>query len=107
MLLFLKTIIARLSLLFYSLTYGNKWNTHAGDLLRISKSNIKIPYVRLGNPPYEEIRGNSKKIQKAAFLDIYLNWLHDGVICHRELGKKAGQRNLTPVPPIQKSKKPI
>lgn len=70
--------VARLSLLLYSLPYGNKWNIRAGDLLRISKSKIQIPYVILGNPPYEEIRGNSHKIQKAvAFLDKYLDWLHD------------------------------
>ena len=43
---------ARLSLLLYSLPYGNKWDFHAGDLLRISKSKIKEPFVILGNPPY-------------------------------------------------------
>ena len=65
--------VARLSLLLYSLPYGNKWNIHAGDLLRISKSKIKEPFVVLGNPPYEEVRGNSQKTQKAtAFLDKYL-----------------------------------
>ena len=70
--------VARLSLLLYSLPYGNKWNIHAGDLLRISKSKIKEPFVILGNPPYEEVRGNSQKTQKAtAFLDKYLEWLHD------------------------------
>lgn len=71
--------VARLSLLLYSFPYGNKWNIHAGDLLRISKSKIQVPSVILGNPPYEEIRGNSQKTQKAAvFLDKYLEWLHDG-----------------------------
>ena len=70
--------VARLSLLLYSLPYGNKWDIHAGDLLRISKSKIKEPFVILGNPPYEEVRGNSQKTQKAtAFLDKYLEWLHD------------------------------
>lgn len=70
--------VARLSLLLYSLPYGNKWNIHAGDLLRISKSKIQVPSVILGNPPYEEVRGNSQKVQKAvAFLDKYLEWLHD------------------------------
>lgn len=70
--------VARLSLLLYSLPYGNKWNVRAGDLLRINKSKIQIPSVILGNPPYEEVRGNSQKIQKAAaFLDKYLEWLHD------------------------------
>lgn len=74
--------VARLSLLLYSLPYGNKWNIQAGDLLRISKSEIKVPTIILGNPPYEETRGNSKKIQKAAaFLDNYLDWLkEDGYI---------------------------
>lgn len=70
--------VARLSLLLYSLPYGNKWNIHAGDLLRINKSKIQVPFVILGNPPYEEVRGNSQKKQKAAaFLDKYLEWLHD------------------------------
>lgn len=70
--------VARLSLLLYSLPYGNKWNVHEGDLLQINKSKIQIPSVILGNPPYEEVRGNSQKIQKAAaFLDKYLEWLHD------------------------------
>lgn len=70
--------VARLSLLLYSLPYGNKWDIHAGDLLRISKSKIKEPFVILGNLPYEEVRGNSQKTQKAtAFLDKYLEWLHD------------------------------
>lgn len=70
--------VARLSLLLYSLPYGNKWNIHAGDLLRINKSKIQIPSVIVGNPPYEEVRGNRHKEQKAlAFLDRYLEWLHD------------------------------
>ena len=70
--------VARLSLLLYSLPYGNKWNIHAGDLLRINKSKIQVPFVILGNPPYEEVRENSQKKQKAAaFLDKYLEWLHD------------------------------
>lgn len=70
--------VARLSLLLYSLPYGNQWNIHAGNLLHIDKSKIQIPSVVLGNPPYEEVRGNSQKIQKAAaFLDKYLDWLHD------------------------------
>lgn len=70
--------VARLSLLLYSLPYGNKWNIHAGDLLRINKSKIQVPFVILGNPQYEEVRGNSQKKQKAAaFLDKYLEWLHD------------------------------
>ena len=70
--------VARLSLLLYSLPYGNKWNIHAGDLLRINKSKIQIPSVIVGNPPYEEVRGNRHKVQKAlAFLDRYLEWLHD------------------------------
>ena len=70
--------VTRLSLLLYSLPYGNKWNIHAGDLLRINKSKIQVPFVILGNPPYEEVRGNSQKKQKAAaFLDKYLEWLHD------------------------------
>lgn len=70
--------VARLSLLLYSLPYGNKWNIHAGDLLRISKSKVQVPSIILGNPPYEEVRGNNQKIQKAAaFLDKYLEWLQD------------------------------
>lgn len=74
--------VARLSLLLYSLPYGNKWNIKAGDLLRINQSKIQSPSVILGNPPYEEVRGKSKKIQKAAaFLDKYLEWLRqDGYI---------------------------
>lgn len=70
--------VARLSLLLYSLPYGNEWNIRAGDLLRINKSKIQIPSIILGNPPYEEVRGNKQKMQKAtAFLDRYLEWLHD------------------------------
>lgn len=70
--------VARLSLLLYSLPYGNKWNIHAGDLFRIGKSKIQAPYIILGNPPYEEVRGNSQKTQKAAaFFDLYLDWLHE------------------------------
>lgn len=70
--------VARLSLLLYSLPYGNKWNIHAGDWLRINKSKIQIPSVIIGNPPYEEVRGDSQKVQKAsAFLDRYLEWLRD------------------------------
>lgn len=70
--------VARLSLLLYSLPYGNKWNIHAGDLFHIGKSKIQVPYIILGNPPYEEVRGNSQKTQKAAaFFDLYLDWLHE------------------------------
>lgn len=70
--------VARLSLLLYSLPYGNKWNIHAGDLLSIPKSKIKAPFFILGNPPYEEVRRNSQRVQKAtAFLDKYLECLHD------------------------------
>lgn len=70
--------VARLSLLLYSLPYGNKWSIHAGDLLRISKSKVQIPSVILGNPPYKEIKENGQKVQKAtAFLDKYLDWLCD------------------------------
>ena len=70
--------VARLSLLLYSLPYGNKWNIHAGDLLRIHKSKIHRPSVILGNPPYEEVRGNGHKTQKAAaFLEKYLDLLQD------------------------------
>lgn len=70
--------VSRLSLLLYSLPYGNKWNIRAGDLLRISTSKMRIPFVILGNPPYEEVRGNNQKTQKAAaFLDKYLEWLHE------------------------------
>lgn len=70
--------VARLSLLLYSLPYGNKWNIHAGDLLRIPKSKIKVPFFILGNPPYEEVRSNSRRTQKAsAFLDKYLECLHE------------------------------
>lgn len=74
--------VARLSLLLYSLPYGNRWNINTGDLLSISKSKINEPSIILGNPPYEEVRGNNKKTQKAtAFLDKYLDWLHnDGFI---------------------------
>lgn len=74
--------VARLSLLLYSLPYGNKWNIRAGDLLHINKSKIQTPFVIVGNPPYEEVRGNSHKVQKAAaFVDRYLEWLHaDGFI---------------------------
>lgn len=51
---------------------------HAGDLFHIGKSKIKAPYIILGNPPYEEVRGNSQKTQKAAaFFDLYLDWLHE------------------------------
>lgn len=66
------------SLLLYSLPYGNKWNIHAGDLFHIGKSKIQVPYIILGNPPYEEVRGKSQKTQKAAaFFDLYLDWLHE------------------------------
>lgn len=58
--------VARLSLLLYSLPYGNKWNIHAGDLFHVGKAKIQTPYIILGNPPYEEVRGNSLKTQKAA-----------------------------------------
>ncbi len=70
--------VARLSLLLYSLPYGNKWNIHAGDLFHINESKMQIPSVILGNPPYEEVRKNSQKTQKAAaFLDKYLDWLSE------------------------------
>lgn len=70
--------VARLSLLLYSLPYGNKWNVKSGDLLRVNVSDINKPYIILGNPPYEETRKNKKKNQKAtAFLDKYLEWLQD------------------------------
>lgn len=74
--------VARLSLLLYSLPYGNKWDIKSGDLLRINDKLIRTPYIVLGNPPYEEIRANGEKNQKAtAFLDKYLSWLHeDGYI---------------------------
>lgn len=70
--------VTRLSLLLYSLPYGNRWDVRVGDLLRINESEIKIPYVILGNPPYGETRGERQRIQKAtAFLDKYLNVLHE------------------------------
>lgn len=70
--------VARLSLLLYSFPYGNKWNVNSGDLLRLNKDDVKTPYVILGNPPYKEVKEDGKRIQKAAaFLDKYLDWLHD------------------------------
>lgn len=70
--------VARLSLLLYSLPYGNKWNVRTGDLLRLSKSKVQTPYIILGNPPYKETKENGQRVQKAtAFLDKYLGWLHD------------------------------
>ncbi len=71
--------VAKLSLLLYSLPYGNKWNIKTGNLLRMNTSEIRTPYVILGNPPYREIRGDSERIQKAAaFVDKYLGLIHDG-----------------------------
>lgn len=74
--------VAKLSLLLYSLPYGNKWNIHAGDLLCINASEIQMPSVVLGNPPYKEARRDGRNTQKAtAFLDKYLEWLqNDGFI---------------------------
>lgn len=74
--------VARLSLLLYSLPYGNQWSIKAGDLLRMKRPMGDFPYVIMGNPPYEETRGESKKSQKATeFFDKYLEWLHeDGYI---------------------------
>lgn len=70
--------VTRLSLLLYSLPYGNRWNIKAGDLLRMDISAVQRPYIILGNPPYEEKRGEKKKVQKAtAFIDKYLEWIHD------------------------------
>lgn len=70
--------VAKLSLLLYSLPYGNKWNIHNRDLLCMNEAEIQIPSVILGNPPYGEVRGNRQKTQRAtAFLDKYLDWLQD------------------------------
>lgn len=74
--------VARLSLLLYSLPYGNKWNVKSGDLLKIKKFKEDAPFIILGNPPYEEKRADKIKSQKATeFLDKYISWLHeDGYI---------------------------
>ncbi|EOS24517.1 hypothetical protein C806_02028 [Lachnospiraceae bacterium 3-1] len=70
--------VARLSLLLYSLPYGNKWNIYSGDLLQLCESKVQVPYIILGNPLYKEIKEKGKRIQRAtAFLDRYLDWLHD------------------------------
>ncbi|KLU69349.1 MAG: hypothetical protein RHS_4818 [Robinsoniella sp. RHS] len=73
--------VARLSFLLYSLPYGNKWNVKAGDLLKLN-SVEESPYIIMGNPPYEEKRGEKTRKQKATkFLDKYIDWLHeDGYI---------------------------
>lgn len=71
--------VARLSMLLYSLPYGNRWNIKTGDLLRMNTAAIQKPYIILGNPPYEEKRGNSTKKQKATdFVDKYMELVHDG-----------------------------
>jgi type I restriction-modification system DNA methylase subunit len=67
--------VARLSLLLYNLPYGNKWNILTADLLLINELEYK-PTIILGNPPYEEKRGDSKKSQKATeFINRYMQWL--------------------------------
>ena len=64
--------VAKLSLLLYSLPAGVRWNIKAGDLLRMDHTKIRTPYIILGNPPYGEKRGDSKREQKAAaFLEKY------------------------------------
>lgn len=71
--------VARLSLLLYSLPYGNKWNIKAADLLSVNDKEIRKPYIILGNPPYEEKRKDSAKTQKAtAFVDKYMEWMQEG-----------------------------
>jgi len=74
--------VARLSLLLYSLPYGNRWNIRTADLLKINELKEDIPSIILGNPPYEEKRKDSKKSQKATdFLKRYMEWLSkDGYI---------------------------
>lgn len=70
--------VARLSFLLYSLPYGNKWSIKAGDLLKLNNVE-EAPYIIMGNPPYEEKRGDKEKKQKATkFLDKYIEWLHEG-----------------------------
>ncbi|WP_313579990.1 HsdM family class I SAM-dependent methyltransferase [Lacrimispora sp.] len=71
--------VARLSLLLYSLPYGNRWNINAGDLLKHKISDENAPFIIIGNPPYEEKRGDSVKSQKAtSFLDKYMDCLQEG-----------------------------
>lgn len=70
--------VAKLSLLLYSLPAGVRWNIKAGDLLRMDHTKIRTPYIILGNPPYGEKRGDSKREQKAAaFLEKYMELLHE------------------------------
>lgn len=70
--------VARLSLLLYSLPYGNRWNIKSADLVKITDYQEVTPTIILGNPPYEEKRGNHVKSQKATdFLDRYMKWVSD------------------------------
>lgn len=71
--------VARLSLLLYGLPYGNRWKIRTGDLLTIRKSGLRMPYIILGNPPYEEKNEKGRKEQKAMlFFDKYLEWICEG-----------------------------
>lgn len=74
--------VARLSMLLYSLPYGNKWNIKSADLMKMIDYQEVIPTIILGNPPYEEKRSNHIKSQKATdFLERYMKWLsEDGFI---------------------------
>lgn len=70
--------VAKLSLLLYSLPAEVRWNIRAGDLLRLNQKEVRSPYIILGNPPYEEKRGDRKRTQKAAaFLKRYMELLHE------------------------------
>ena len=58
------TEVSRLSLLLFSIPYGNSWNVTTNDFLY--KSIANDPCIIIGNPPFEESR-RGEKFQKAAY----------------------------------------
>lgn len=67
--------VAKLSLLVYSIPYGNKWNIINSDFLQLPFD--RKPSIIMTNPPFDY---NKNKETAAEFMDKYLNVLEPGGI---------------------------
>ena len=67
--------IAKLSLLVYSIPYGNKWNIINSDFFKVSLN--RNPSIIMTNPPFDYDKNEEKA---AKFMDKYLDILEPGGI---------------------------
>lgn len=67
--------VAKLSLLVYSIPYGNKWNIINSDFFKVPLS--KKPSIIMTNPPFDYYKN---KEVAAGFMDKYLDTLQPGGI---------------------------